>query len=275
MIMKKYLVSLLVMLLPALEVTSFVLPSASKSRIKKLPSVVSRSMSDILQESNEKTSIAVEEIDLFDGLVECLPPPPEDQFTMTGDIGVLFLYSFTGHAVDDYVVKSVFDSSDSAREAIQTLDPLQEVVHMQTPVWLDSSPQLTDQIISMNAQDTLLNHWGPLFSSAGVSSVALCSCWLLAGYIHKSFSFENTLDCDTPTALQHALRTWITMVVIMAGLTFGVNELVGQTPFLQAWLGCHCLDFLFTKDDMIFMVDSGTVLFAWRYMASSIAHYLR
>eukprot|EP00980_Cylindrotheca_fusiformis_P022184 scaffold9078_cov129-Cylindrotheca_fusiformis.AAC.9 len=236
-------------------------------------------MSDIPQQenkSNEKTMTTADKREkLFDDLVGYLPPPPEDQFTMTGDIGVLFLYSFMGHALDDYVVKSVFDSSDSARQAIETLDPLQEVVHIQTPVWLDSTPQLTDQIISLNAQETLMKTWGPLFSSAGVSSIALCSCWLLAGYLHRSFSYENSIDCDAASALQKTLVTWVTMIGILALLTLGSNALVGQTPLLQAWVGCHCLDFLFTKDDMLFLVDSGTVLFAWRYMANIIAQYLR
>jgi hypothetical protein len=274
MIMYKFL-SVLVILLPAGEVTSFVLPS--ETRIISKASIISSPrhfMSDIPQDNEMKS--AAEEKGPFDELVGYLPPPPEDQFTMTGDIAVLFQYSYIGHSIDDYVVNSVFDSSESAREAIQTLDPLQEVVHMQTPVWLDhSSPQLTDQIISMNAQGTLLNHWGPLFSSAGLCSVALCSCWLLAGYLHRAFLFENSLDCDTPTALQKTLETWITMVVMMVGLTFGSNALVGQTPLLQTWLGCHCLDFVLTKDDMLLLLDSASVLFAWRYMANTIAQYLR
>ncbi|KAL3928110.1 MAG: hypothetical protein SGBAC_012789 [Bacillariaceae sp.] len=216
--------------------------------------------------------------DFLDELVGFLPPPPEDQFIMTGDVAVLFLYSFFGHAVDDYVVNSVFSTSPTTEEAIHTLDPLQEVVRMQTPVWMDYStaPNVLDQVISMNAKDTLLQQWGPLFSSPGVCTVALCSTWLLAGYLHRAFSFDNSIDCEIPKTLQKTLETWITMMVMMLGLTLGSNALVEHTPVLQTILGCQdCSDFLLTKDDALFLVDTASILISWRFTANVMCQFLR
>lgn len=197
---------------------------------------------------------------------------------MTGDIAVLFLYSFIGHAVDDFVVNSVFESSETTQMAIQTLDPMQEVVRMQTPVWMDytaNSANVVDQLMSMNAKDTLLNQWGPLFSSPGVCTIALCSTWLLAGYFHRAFSFQNSIDCDVPRTLQKTLETWITMMIMMLGLTLGSNVLVDHTPVLQTVLGCHCLDYLLTKDDALFLVDTASILISWRFMANIMCQMLR
>ena len=231
--------------------------------------------SEVFEDSKRSKQKADE--DLLKEIVGYLPPPPEDQFIMTGDIAVLFLYSFIGHAVDDYVVRSVFETSQSTQEAIRTLDPLQEVVRMQTPVWIEhgTSPYIVDQIISTNAKDHLLNNWGPLFSSAGISSVALCSTWLLAGYLHRAFSFQNSIDCDIPTTLKKTMETWVTMMVLMLGLTMGSNALVNHTPVLQSILGCHCLDYLLTKDDTLFLVDTASILIAWRWMANVMCQYLR
>mmetsp|Transcript_5072 Transcript_5072/g.12096 ORF Transcript_5072/g.12096 Transcript_5072/m.12096 type:complete len:327 (+) Transcript_5072:38-1018(+) len=233
--------------------------------------------SDIFEDPIKRSS--KDSDNLLDELVGFLPPPPEDQFIMTGDIAVLFLYSFIGHAVDDYVVNSVFDSSQSTGEALHTLDPMQEVVHLQTPVWVDyanTSPTVVDQVISMNAKDTLLNQWGPLFSSPGVCTIALCSTWLLAGYLHRAFSFQNSIDCDIPRTLQKTMETWITMMIMMLGLTLGSNALVSHTPVLQTILGCpHCFDYLLTKDDALFLVDTASILISWRFMANVICQYLR
>lgn len=236
-----------------------------------IPTLESDIFEDPLKRSKDNGSV-----NLLDELVGFLPPPPEDQFIMTGDIAVLFLYSFIGHAVDDYVVNSVFETAKSTEKALQTLDPMQEVVHMHTPVWVDAaSPTVVDQVITMNAKDTLLNQWGPLFSSPGVCTIALCSTWLLAGYLHRAFSFQNSIDCDIPRTLQKTMETWITMMIMMLGLTLGSNELVNHTPFLQSVLGCHCLDYLLTKDDTVFLVDTASILISWRFMANVICQYLR
>jgi len=287
----RHFISLLVMLTPATTVSSFNVPARAHTN-KKIqgskrypcltslqastdPAVTTTLKSDIFEDPSKQKEDNSD--DLLDEIVGFLPPPPEDQFIMTGDIAVLFLYSFIGHSVDDFVVNSVFDASPSTEKAIQTLDPMQEVVHMQTPVWVDysTSPTVVDHVISMNAKDTLLNQWGPLFTSPGVCTIALCSTWLLAGYLHRAFSFQNSIDCDIPRTLQKTVETWITMMIMMLGLTLGSNALVDHTPVLQTILGCHCLDFLLTKDDALFLVDTASILLSWRFMANIMCQYLR
>ena len=165
-------------------------------------------------------------------------------------------------------------SAGTSRDGFSTLDPMGEVVSLQNPVWV--SPDMADSVLSMNAQDVLSNHWGPLFSSAGSSCVALCSCWLLAGWLHRAFLFRNSIDCSTPDALKKTFETWITAATLMFGLVLGSNELVHQVPLIQNWLGCvSCKGYILTKSDTTFLVDSSTVLIAWRYMANSIANYFR
>ncbi|CAJ1937752.1 unnamed protein product [Cylindrotheca closterium] len=285
-------ISFLMILSPAITVSSFNMPPSTRNAKIRTPrhatsrpdcrlyssteQPITRLSSDIFDDP-PKRSNGGDSGNLLDRLVGFMPPPPEDQFIMTGDIAVLFLYSFIGHSVDDYVVNSVFESSQSTEKAIQTLDPLQEIVHMQTPVWVDysASPTVVDQVITMNAKDTLLNQWGPLFTSPGVCTIALCSTWLLAGYLHRAFSFQNSIDCDIPRTLQKTMETWITMMIMMLGLTLGSNTLVNQTPVLQSMLGGHSLDYLLTKDDALFLVDTATILISWRFMANVICQYLR
>jgi hypothetical protein len=149
-----------------------------------------------------------------------------------------------------------------------------EIVTLQNPVWVN--PEMMDSVLSLNAQESLLNHWGPLFSTAGSGCVALCSCWLLAGWFHRAFLFQNSLDCEPSQALKKTFETWISTALLMFLLILGTNSLVSHVPVLETWLGCaSCHDYLLTKSDATFLVDSSTVLFAWRYMANSIASNFR
>jgi hypothetical protein len=203
-----------------------------------------------------------------------LPPPPEDQFIMTGDISVLFLYAFTSHYLNNFVVESIISNSETIQDAVNALDPMGDVITLQNPVWVQ--PDMIDTVLTLNAQDSLMDHWGPLFSTAGSGSVALCSCWLLAGWFHQAFAFKNSLDCDTTQALTKTFETWISAALLMCLLTLGSNAVVSHVPDLQVWLGCaSCHDYLLTKADTMFLVDSSTVLFAWRWMANSIMNYFR
>ena len=143
---------------------------------------------------------------------------------------------------------------------------------MQHPVWVD--PEMMDSILSMNAHESLLDHWGPLFSTAGSACVALISCWLLAGWFHRAFLFQNSLDCDTPTALTKTFETWVSTALLMFVLILGTNNLVSHVPLLQAWLGlASCHEYMLTKSDTMFLVDSSTVLIAWRFTANNLVKY--
>ena len=240
-------------------------------RAPKNPSSPSQLFSDVPRdEVSEKNGSKKKSLDWK----TMLPPPPEDQFIMTGDISVLFVYAFTSHYINNFVVESVFSNSQTFQDAINTLDPMGEVVTLQSPVWVN--PEMADSVLSMNAQEVLLNHWGPLFSTAGSSCVALCTCWLVAGWFHQAFLYSNSIDCSTSEALTKTCQTWISTALLMGLLVLGTNSLVHHAPFLQTWLGCAaCQDYVLTKSDTIFLVDSSTVLIAWRYMANSVANYFR
>jgi hypothetical protein len=204
-----------------------------------------------------------------------LPPPPEDQFILMGDISVLFIYAFTSHFLNNFVVESVLANSHSIQDALSTLDPMGEVVVAQNPVWVQ--PEMMDAVLTINAHQSLLDHWGPLYSTAGSACVALCSSWLLAGWMHRAFSFQNSLDCSTDWALQKTFETWISTAIIMCLLTLTSNAVVGHVPLLQEWLGCaSCREnFLLTKADTMFVVDSATVLMTWRFLASTVVNMFR
>jgi hypothetical protein len=221
-----------------------------------------------------------------------LPPPTEDQFIMTGDIFVLFFYAFTSHSINDAIVESVLRKSESVQKAIHSLDPTGEIVSMQNPVWVQTQNQVAvDHALAVTAQEAFLNHWGPLFSTEGSACVALCTCWLLAGWFHRAFLFRNSVHCRTDVALQKTLETWFTTAALMCMLAAGTDAIVQHVPFLQTLLCVACREggsmggsgigstssFLLslTKADAMFIVDSLSVLVAWRFMANRILNTFR
>jgi hypothetical protein len=294
-----FLLLMMAMFTTVAVVHSFVLPTPTptatamatgkapfpRSRIQQRKQSQSQlDMSDIPRDSDNDSDNQEEKGEKFflDWWKSMLPPPPEDQFIMTGDVSVLFLYAFISHNLNNFVVESVFSNSDTLQEAIESLDPKGEVIQLQSPVWV--MPEFQDSVMTATIQDSLLDHWGPLFSTAGSASVALCTCWLIAGWWHRAFLFQNSLDCDASEALQKTVSTWITMAILMCGLTYGSNALVSHVnvPVLETWLGSlgcastSCRgDYLFTKADAMFLVDSSTVLIAWRFMANSMMNYFR
>ncbi|KAL3911391.1 MAG: hypothetical protein SGARI_001669, partial [Bacillariaceae sp.] len=230
---------------------------------------------------------------------------------MTGDIAVLFFYAFTSHSINDAIVHSVLkDPHTSILQAVHSLDPMGEVVNTQMPSWVQAQDVIAvDHVLSVNAQETLLNHWGPLFSTEGSACVALCTCWLLAGWLHRAFLFSNSVDCTTDKALAKTVETWLSTCVMMVALAMAANALVEHVPILQSWLCTECaaakaltvavkgMDgtvdadsglmllgssvtktssmFALTRADTMFLVDSMSVLIAWRFMANRIMNIFR
>ncbi|KAG7354847.1 hypothetical protein IV203_004203 [Nitzschia inconspicua] len=240
-----------------------------------------------------------------------VPPPPEDQFIITGDICVLFFYAFTSHTLNDYIVNSMLQRNDmTILQAVHSLDPMGEVVNTQIPSWVQTQNQLAvDHVLSVNAQETLLNHWGPLFSTEGSACVALCTCWLIAGWVHRAFLFQNSVDCTTDKALSKTVETWLSTCVMMVALAMAANAVVEHIPALQTLLCVQCaaaksavhgatgmdgtIDstsgelllgtaatttssvLALTKADTMFIVDSMSVLIAWRFMANKMLNIFR
>lgn len=252
-----------------------------------------------------------------------LPPAPEDQFIMTGDIAVLFLYTFTSHSINDSVVTSLLDNPRmTIPEAIKEVDPLQHIVNLQHPVWVDlaSNPNVpfanpsVDRALEVSARESLLNHWGPLLSTEGSACVALCTCWLIAGWFHKAFMFDNSTYCGANQALTKTVQTWLTSALLLACLATGTDWLVGHVPALQSLFCVTCksaangtaaglgefkaamamttegggadqtfrtmllpmVSFLsLTQSDVLFIVDSLTILMAWRWSAHRVLNIFR
>lgn len=250
-----------------------------------------------------------------------LPPPPEDQFIMTGDIAILFLYAFTSHSINDSVVKGLLDDPRmTIPEAVKNVDPLQNIVNLQHPVWVDlaSNPNIpfgnpsVDKALEVSARESLLNHWGPLLSTEGSACVALCTCWLIAGWFHRAFLFDNSTYCGADQALSKTVETWLTSALLLACLATGADWLVGHVPALQSFFCVTCksaangtasgmgefkaamamtaeggdqgfnmllmpmASFLsLTQSDVLFIVDSLTVLIAWRWSAHRVLNIFR
>ena len=225
------------------------------------------------------------------------PPPMEDQWTLLGDLGSLVLYSITSHSINDMMVNGILSSSNTLQKAVETLDPNGDVLktsnsmHMlQAPVWLNEPhPDLMNSITTSIIHDKMMEHWGPLFTTTGMSAVILCSFWLLAGWVTRAFLFENTLECSTGKALRTTVTTWLATVFLIAMTAWTVNHMIVPTwiefqemyvPFSSHYHSHSSAVYamgeipdLFTKSDSIFVIDSVSVLLAWRFMSSMFWGY--
>mmetsp|Transcript_77802 Transcript_77802/g.225799 ORF Transcript_77802/g.225799 Transcript_77802/m.225799 type:complete len:329 (+) Transcript_77802:114-1100(+) len=190
-----------------------------------------------------------------------LPPSPEDEFILTGDMTVLLLYAWCSHSLPNMMVNSVMNQEGvSIPEAVNTLsnnDWSTQQQILSQPVWVNAHehPQLLEQVWKIQAEDSLMNHYGPLFSTVGVSSVVLCSCWLLAGWWHRAFCYDNTVECEPSQALVKTLDTWMTTAVLLLALLWMTTQQ-------------HQTTTLMTRADMMLIVDSCTVLMLWRFFAN-------
>ena len=194
-----------------------------------------------IKDKNFKNSI----LEMKETFYSLLPPPPEDQFILTGDLVVLFLYAFTSHSFNDWFVSNELSRQDiSLVEAVHELDPTGIIVNTNSvPSWVDTTQSsiAINHALDVSARESLLNHWGPLLSTEGSSCVALCTCWLVAGYVHRAFLYKNTAYCDSSQALIKTIQTWFTSAVLLTLLTISTDFFVthyGQTPgIIEGGLG--------------------------------------
>jgi hypothetical protein len=190
-----------------------------------------------------------------------LPPPPEDQITLSGDIASLFLYSFLDHSVNDLYIDAL-QSNDMS--SASSLDPLNEFgASGQLPVWFDGLHTLVqkDQLL------TVLNipnvNYAPVLQTAGLASIAMTSCWLLSGWLVGAFLYQNTLECNTTRMLWVTGKTWILTAMMMVVLALGSDALLGVVSSQPPLGGL-------TKADADYIFDSLTVLVTWRFTVSSM-----
>lgn len=191
--------------------------------------------------------------------VKNLPPQPDDQLAIIGDVSSLFLYGIIDNLVSVAYVQNVLDQSDSVELAAKALDPNGLLVNPgSVPVWMDVSTTSTSVIESttrLAMHDQLLPQYAPLLSTAGTACVSLAVCWLFAGYLTQAFSFQNTLDCTTHRVVKVVGKTWILSSSLMLLLAFG-------SRFAEC--GCGHI----TVSDIDYISNSFGVLLTWRMMVS-------
>jgi hypothetical protein len=177
----------------------------------------------------------------------------------------------------------------------------------------NSSAHWTTLIATTQVQDKFLtNHWGPLFATPGLAGVVLCSSWLVAGWLTRGFLLRHTLECSTSHVLVRTIGIWWTSLLLLAGAAYTTNHVVlpivwhcqdylllqqqhqhddvvvggtvvaswnaavalsGQDP-TRIYAASQIPNF-FTYDDLVFCLDSVSVLLAWRYIVSSFWGYQR
>jgi hypothetical protein len=188
-----------------------------------------------------------------------LPPPPEDQLVLSGDIMSLFVYGFFDHFISQDCASLFVSFSDSPQRLQAAAE--QSQVLLNTPVWLSATSTYKDHIYQVLLSDQTVAQYSPLLQPIGLATILLASSWLVAGWFHHAFSFKNTLDCSTAKALAVTGKTWLSTCGIML-------TMVGLSHVL-----CGCEWTHFTKGDVDYILDSLTVLTVWRFMASSILGY--
>lgn len=202
-----------------------------------------------------------------------LPPPPEDQISMVGDIASIFLYSFLDHFMtylyDDFLNSPSAVNTISAPAALEyfaaaTSEISGTPTSSALPVWFDTVSSAPFGIIPLTTSLPLHHHvsYAPIISSAGMASVVLCSTWLACGYMTGAFRFSNTLG-STQRALAVTAVTWFATVMVVTALAYGSDVLVGNMDQLHYTVGL-------TKADVDFIFDSLSVLLVWRFLWSSI-----
>jgi hypothetical protein len=184
-----------------------------------------------------------------------LPPPPEDQLIMTGDVAALFVYSFLDHTFNNLYVDAV---QSGAMDQAKTLDP--DLAQGTLPVWFDRFHSNMDVDHLMSIMNIANIQYSPALTTAGMASCALVSSWLLSGYLNHAFLFQNTVDCNTSRMLWVTGKTWLLSCAIMVMIA-----LAGD-----AWSDCLSNPSLggLTKADADYIFDSLTVLVTWRFMIS-------
>lgn len=203
---------------------------------------------------------------------DVIPPPPEDELAISGDIGALFLYSFLDHFLNDMYVDMI-NAQDyavpSTAGAVGSFDGDTAAVaaHTQLPVWYDPwhsafGPLSTKVLPVMHAA------YAPAISTAGGAAVLLSVTWLASGYLTGAFLYRNTLECSTTRALSVAGKTWVIASAIMVGVALFSDHFQGvcdcvRTPSLGG----------LTKTDAEFIFSSLSVIVAWRYILSSMLGY--
>ena len=186
-----------------------------------------------------------------------LPPPPEDQFVMIGDLLSLTVYGITDHLVCQIMSHNLVPT-ESHKVYADMVASSDATLH--APVWWDAaSPQAT-AVLQATLESHVVTKYSPLLEPMGQATTLLAAAWLLAGWFHRAFLYQNTLDCPTEKALAVTARTWLSTCAILMGLVVMTQALAGMEDWATN----------FQRGDVDYIVDSLTVLTVWRFMASTL-----
>lgn len=207
-----------------------------------------------------------------------LPPPPEDQLTLSGDVAFIFFYSFINHMVSN-MYDSAINSPEisSARSALAAIESSSAASAEFTgydsslaslPVWFDPLNSAPFGTVPLSAALPIEKHieYAPALGTAGLSAVLFTSSWLICGYFTGAFQFKNTLQCSTRHAINVAVKTFLFTSFVMISLALGSDYFVGCVDCLHKSVGL-------TKADSTYIFDNLSLLVLWRFITSSILGY--
>jgi hypothetical protein len=171
-----------------------------------------------------------------------LPSPPEDLFTLTGDVMSLFVYAFSDHFVCHdcaaLALRQAAHAGSAQLHAVAIDNGLAGAGNL--PVWLDTTggpgsiavttttlgwadwASPADAVLQQQLQDHLVVQYSPVLQDTGMAAVLLAASWLLAGYLHEAFSVRHTLECPTDHALLKTAQTWLTACTLLLGVTAAI-----------------------------------------------------
>jgi len=159
-----------------------------------------------------------------------LPPAPENFLVLGGDVAALFTYSFLDHYLNH------ISSSILAKEAAEA-------------------------IVGIPSSSSTIITYAPAFHHAGICSVLFASCWLLSGYFHRAFSYDNTIFCSPVRAVLLAGRTWIFTAGAMLAIAFLSDIFASDLQYQVGGI---------TRADADYIFDSLAVIVSWRFMIATI-----
>lgn len=182
-----------------------------------------------------------------------LPPAPENFLVLGGDVAALFTYSFLDHSLNQ------MSSAILAKEAAEGIVGIHAV-------WIDAMPPAfllaTQQAAAASASSgSAMITYAPAFHHAGICSVLFASCWLLSGYFHRAFSYDNTIFCSPVRAVLLAGRTWIFTAVAMLTIAFLSDIFASDLQYQVGGI---------TRADADYIFDSLAVIVSWRFMIATI-----
>eukprot|EP00551_Chaetoceros_affinis_P002117 CAMPEP_0203636468 /NCGR_PEP_ID=MMETSP0088-20131115/3012_1 /ASSEMBLY_ACC=CAM_ASM_001087 /TAXON_ID=426623 /ORGANISM="Chaetoceros affinis, Strain CCMP159" /LENGTH=406 /DNA_ID=CAMNT_0050490609 /DNA_START=116 /DNA_END=1336 /DNA_ORIENTATION=- len=270
----------------------------NKSYTKSTTTSIQMSSIDRDPDENNNANNLLKELQswIITKIQQKLPPKPEDQLSLGGDIGSIFLYTFLDHAVngfyDNYLnspeviqtSKSAYaaiDSSSAAAAAIGSTTPDLNFAEFTNsiiiplgnngnsfPVWFDAMNSAPFGSIPLSSALPIAHHihYAPVIGEFGTAAVLLSSMWLMSGYFTRAFLFENTLECDTSRALIVTVQTWFVTSLLMFAVAYGSDVVMGSWDCLHKSVGL-------TRADEDYILDSLSVLLMWRFTISTFLGY--